>query len=198
MRKTSERTGTGVLREATREQHEAAEAAMEARFFPGGEIDREGFEGLLTALLGFHRPLEAHLAPAAERHLEALTVEGRASRLERDLALLGRGPRELAATPEVPRGRFPRADGPARLLGCLYVVEGGELGARVLWPMFRASLPEEALRADAFFGTDPDRARERWRRFGRTFERRVEPGRPLEEAVDAARSTFRVLREWVG
>lgn len=187
-----------MIREATRPEHEATEAAIEERYFPGGAIDRDGYEDRLRAFLGFHRPLEERLAPAAEPHLATLSLESRARRLERDLEVLGHGPEELAAVPQVPCDRLPCPDAPGRLLGCPYVVEGGELGARVIWKMLHASLPEDALESDAFFGTDPERARGRWRRFGATFEHRVETGETLEDAVEAARSTFRALRGWMG
>lgn len=184
------------MREATREEHERTERAVEARWFDGG-MDRERYAAYLEALLGFHRPLEERLAPAVRRHLEGLAPRGRSARLERDLRTLGRDAARVAAVETVPGERLPTPDGPARALGCLYVVEGAELGGRVIWKRLEGSLDDEARRADAFLGTDADRARARWRRFQATFDGHVGGGAPFESALDAARATFRAFRGWM-
>lgn len=192
-----------TIREETREEHERTERAVEGRFFagPGGEdsgaIDRAGYRTLLEAFLGLYRPLDDALAPAARRHLDSFEYRRRAGRLVRDLHALGRSDEEIGRLPQLPSGEIPGLDGPRRLMGCLYVVEGSELGGRVIWKRLRGSLDDEALRADAFFGREPEPVRRRWNRFRAAFERRVAPGPPLEEAVEAALSTFRMYRRWM-
>lgn len=187
-----------TLREATRGEHERTERAIEGRFFDGsGGIDRRGYRALLEAFLGLYRPLEERLVPASRRHLASVRYRRRVDRLERDLRVLGCSEDHLDELPTCPRGELPDVDGPHRLLGCLYVVEGSELGGRVIRKRLEKELDGSALRADAFFGTDPDRVRERWTGFRAELEKRLAPGGPVEEAAEAARATFRVFRRWM-
>lgn len=187
-----------TLRAATREEHERTERAIEGRFFGGsGGIDREGYRQLLESFLGIYRPLEERLVPAARRHLPSFSYRRRAGRLERDLRVLGCSRARLEELPTLSRGELPVLDGPSRLLGCLYVVEGSELGGRVIRKRLEEHLDGGALRADAFFATDPDRVRERWTAFRDELERRLAPGDSLGEAVSAARSTLRAYRRWM-
>lgn len=184
------------MREATRAEHERTERAVVGRHFEDG-MDRDGFRAFLEALLGFHRPVDSLLAPACRRHLEEYEYRGRTARLERDLRTLGLSDEALDDVETMCGRELPVPDAPERLLGCLYVVEGAELGGRVIWKQLRKILDDETLEADAFFGTGAGRARERWRRFGDVFDRHVTPGAPFEEALSAARATFRAYRGWV-
>lgn len=194
-RRPGDRGVLETIRAATREEHERSERAIEGRFFDGsGHIDREGYRELLEAFLGFYRPLEKSLVPAVRRHLPSVSYRRRTRRLERDLRVLGCSDERIDALPTLSSDEMPELDGPPRVLGCLYVVEGAELGGRVMRKRLEDDLDGDALRADAFFGTDPDRVRDRWTSFREEFERRLAPGDRLEEAVSAARATFRALR----
>lgn len=187
-----------TLREATRGEHERTERAVEGRFFDeGGGIDREGYRALLEAFLGLYRPLEERIVPASRRHLDSFGYRRRVGRLERDLRALGCSEDHLDELPTLSRDELPDVDGPHRLMGCLYVVEGSELGGRVIRKRLEEELDEDALRADAFFGTDPGRVRERWTDFRAELGRRLAPGDPLEAAAEAARATFRAFRTWM-
>lgn len=187
-----------ALRKATRGEHERTERAVEGRFFEqDGGIDRRGYRALLEAFLGLYRPLEERLVPASRRHLESFEYRRRADRLERDLTVLGCSEEHLDEVPTLSRDELPDVDGSHRLMGCLYVVEGSELGGRVIRKRLEKELDEDALRADAFFGTDPDRVRERWTDVRAELERRLAPGDPVEEAAETARATFRAFRTWM-
>lgn len=190
------RSSVERIRDATAVEHERTERAVEARFF-AGVVDREDFRELLEAYLGVYRPLEERLCPAAGRHLDGFEYRRRTGRLERDLRTLGLAGDRIDRVPTLAPSHLPALDGPSRVLGCLYVVEGSELGGRVIWKRLRRCLDGGALEADAFLGADADRTRERWRRFRETFDRRVAPGAPLQDAVSAARSTFRAYRRWM-
>lgn len=185
------------IREHTRSEHERSERVLEERFFPDGEVGRRGFEEMLVAFLGLYRGLDHRLLHATRRFLDPFTYRPRTPRLKHDLRVLGRSEAELAVLPTAPLDEILPLDGVQALLGCLYVVEGSELGGRVIWKQLTGSLPPEALRADAFFGGDAERTRARWNRFRRVFDRRIDPGPPLEEAVETARATFRTYREWM-
>lgn len=187
-----------ALREATRGAHERTEGAIEDRFFgDDGGIDREGYRALLEAFLGLYRPLEERLVPASRRHLASFEYRRRVDRLERDLRVLGCSEDHLDDLPMLSRDELPDVDGSHRLMGCLYVVEGSELGGRVIRKRLEEELDEDALRADAFFGTDPGRVRERWTDFRDELERCLPPGDPADAAAETARATFRAFRTWM-
>lgn len=184
------------MRDATRSEHERTERAVEERFFDGG-MDRERYRRYLEALLGFYRPVEARLDPLVRRHLDELDPPDRTARIERDLGTLGLTDAQLADLESLPEEDLPPVDGAHRLLGCLYVLEGAELGGRVIWKRIRGELDPGTLEANAFLATDADRTRRHWRHFRASFDRRVGTEEAFDEALSAARSTFRVYRGWM-
>lgn len=185
------------IRRETRDEHERTERAVEERFFEDRAVDRSDYAGLIAAFAGLYRPLEERLAPAVARHLPSFEHRPRAARLERDLRSLGASHEEIDDLPTVGRERLPDLRSRPSVLGCLYVVEGSQLGHRVLWKRFRDDLDDVAEGADAFFGVDPARTRTRWERFGETFDRRITTGDALRTAVTSARTTFRAYRDWL-
>lgn len=185
------------MRKATRDEHERTERAVRSRFFEDGPVDRSGFVSLLAAFLGLYRPLERRLDPAADRYLTSFAYRSRTERLERDLRTLGYDEAALERLPTADEEDFPAVDDAGRLLGCLYVVEGSELGTRVLWKELRRTLDESAREADAFFGAGGRRTGRRWRAFRAEFERLVGGGAPMQRAVASARATFGAYREWM-
>lgn len=204
-------TAAERLRRRTRGAHERTEAAVEARFFAGGSgtqggataIDGAGFRRLLEAFWGVHRPLDRRLEEAVARHLPGWEHAPRSARVRRDLRTLGLSTGAIARLPTTSPEAFPALDGAAPLLGCLYVVEGSELGARVIRRRLEAALagtPDApALEADAFFGADAAATRARWLCFRDLLDRGLEDGgAALEAAVEAARATFGIFRRWLG
>jgi heme oxygenase len=182
------------IREETRDEHERTERAVERRFFASGLTDRDGYVELLAAFLAVYRPLEERLAPAADRHLPSFRVRRRTRRLESDLLSLGLSEAQIDALPTVPPDCLPDLRDASAVLGCLYVVEGSQLGHRVLWKRVRGTLDPGAADADAFLGPPADRVRTRWEAFGDLFDRRMSPDDDLSTAVATARTTFRAYR----
>lgn len=185
------------MRDEFRGDHERTQRAVEERFVAPGGVGWERYRDLLASLFGLYAPLEDRLAPAVGRHVPRLPDRSRSGRLRRDLRTLGMRPDQIEGLPTIAEAELPRLPGRTSTLGCLYVVEGAQLGHRVLWRRLRDALQESARAADAFFGVRADRARERWRRFRELFERWDSPGSPPREAVDTARTTFRAYRQWL-
>lgn len=185
------------IREETREEHERTEGALERRFFGPGEPGREEYAELLAAFMGVYGPLEERLAPAVDRHLPSFPFRCRTGRLRRDLRTLGLADDEIDALPSLGRDHLPVLRGAPSALGCLYVVEGSQLGHRVLWKQVRDTLDPEAAEADAFLAVPAERARSRWERFGEVFDRRISSDDAFSTAVNTAHSTFRAYRQWL-
>lgn len=185
------------LREETRDEHERTERAMERRFFGPGDMGRAGYATMLGAILGLYRPLEPKLAAAALRHLPSFPFQRRMKRLEHDLRTLGLGDRAILALPTLGEAHLPTLGDRPAVLGCLYVVEGSQLGHRVLWKRLRASLKAPAREADAFLGVPPERTRKRWEQVQGVLDRRLSTDGDVSAAVTTARATFRAYREWL-
>lgn len=185
------------LREETREEHERTEEAVERRFFGSGEMGRDDYTKLLTAFFGLYRPLEERLASAVGRHLPSFSLRRRAKRLKDDLRILGLDDEEIEALPRLGEDRLPLLRTRPAVLGALYVVEGSQLGHRVLWKRVRTSLKPPAREARSFLGVPADRARTRWERFRKVFDRRMSSRDAFVTAVSTARVTFWAYRAWL-
>lgn len=183
------------LREETWDEHERTERAVERRFFGSGEVGRAEYAELLAAFLGLYRPLEQQLAPAARRHLPSFPFPRRRNRLERDLRTLGLSDRAIQAVPTLGQDRLPALRDRPAVLGCLYVVEGSQLGHRVLWKRLRPALDAPATEADAFLGVPPERVRTRWEQCQKVFDQQLSTDGAVSAAVTTARATFRAYRE---
>ena len=186
------------LREATRSEHERTERAIADRFFGPEGLDRQRFGDLLLAFLGLYRPLDERLEPAVRRHLGPdYAYRPRSPRLGHDLRVLGRGD-ALDEVSTSSLDELPPLDRESRLLGVLYVIEGSELGARVIWKHLEERLGPKALRADAFFGRPAEQTREAWSRFTDLLARRLPASGPeFREAMTAADATFGAFRCWL-
>lgn len=186
------------VREETRDEHERTERAVERRFFCSGEMGQDDYTELLAAFFGLYRPLEERLASALGRHLPSFSIRRRAKRLKDDLRTLGLDDEEIEALPRLGKDRLPLLPTRPAVLGALYVVEGSQLGHRVLWKRIRKSLQPPATDADAFLAVPSDRARSRWERFREVFDRRMSSPDAFAAAVSTARVTFRAYRAWLG
>lgn len=183
------------LREATRDEHERTERAVECRFFESEEMGRVEYAELLAAFLGVYRPLEGRLGPAVGRHLPSFPFRPRAGRLEGDLRTLGMDDDAIEALPVLDPDHLPALPTRFAVLGCLYVVEGSQLGHRVLWKQLRGALGESATDADAFFGVSAERTRKRWEQFQEVLDQHMSTDEAVSSAVTTARTTFRAYRE---
>ncbi|PTR26332.1 heme oxygenase [Luteibacter sp. OK325] len=195
-----------LLREATRDAHEAAEATAGMRLLLAGELDESGYAGLLRAQLGLFREWEAERGG----WLEALTewrYVSRASLIKADLCTSRCGSRcgsrfsgdtardngtYLAATPfaaeaaptiaaeAAPTGHSAAA------WGELYVIEGSALGGRVIVRRLRELYPQ----LPHHFYAIGENAPASWRRFQSLLDHALPDEASQEAAVHAARRMF--------
>jgi heme oxygenase len=186
------RAGPGlaaVLRERTRDAHEAVEAAfaLDARL-----ADRASYARLLLILRGVHLPAERMLARtegwADLRPRIDPASRARAAALDDDLRLLG------VAAGDVPAD--PAGVSLAHGLGCLYVLEGSALGGQIIARVARRRLGDDvplsflASTARPDLGRDFGRLRAALDHFGRD-----RPRCARDEVVAGAREAFGRLTE---
>jgi len=161
------------------EELKAATSAHHARLERRVDIERhlrsrDAYRALLERFYGFHRPIEAVLAPFAG------PFTPRHPRLAHDIAALG-GDADTLPTAR----RVPAVHSVHDALGVLYVLEGSALGGAVIGHLVERDLGLSST----FFarrGIAP-----RWRAFGEHVERHA----PASHA--AAIATFEDMEAWI-
>lgn len=159
------------LKAATARHHERLERRVDIERHLRS---RQHFRALLERFYGFHRPVEAVLAPFAG------PFTPRYPALERDIAALGG---DVEALPVATR--LPRVETVHDALGVLYVLEGSALGGAVIGKLVETRLGITS----AFFarrGVAP-----RWKAFGEHVERHAPV--PPTAAID----TFERMEAWL-
>jgi heme oxygenase len=182
-----------LLKQRTGDLHELVEEVLGEQFFSGDDFDRGDFENLLVAFYRIYRPLEQVLPGALERHLPDYPYESRTDRLESDLEVLGVNEDDRARIEVLDEADVVDLDGVEQLYGCLYVVEGSEMGNRVIRKQLEKNLPEDCLDADQFFR--PQSPVERWNDFKTRVDDEISSTARMETVVQSARRTFRMFRK---
>lgn len=163
------RTARFVLRDRTREEHEATEAA----FAPFDLENIDHYRAFLTA--------HAMALPRLELRVTGLGWQGwhpRYPRLADDLAALGI---------PLPAPMIAFSVTPVTAWGVQYVLEGSRLGGRVLSDRLPAGTPRRYLSPDPDMGGN-------WQSFCAAFDDACTGADWLDEVTDAAIDTFRAFR----
>jgi heme oxygenase (biliverdin-IX-beta and delta-forming) len=157
------------------------------------EFDLAGYIRLLERLYGFWSPLEANLSRVKALNDPALALQTRmkSQLLEADLRILGHTTTTLPECPALPFiGTLPSA------LGCLYVLEGSTLGARIISRRLESHLKLREGSGAVFFNAYGDATGRRWSEF-RLFVTANVTLDQSEETVNAAVQTFESLFAWL-
>ena len=170
------------LKAATRDSH----GALDKRIMAGDIFaDRSNFARFLRVQYRFHRDIAALYAlPAAQALLPDLAQRQRLADLQADLADLGE-PQPTADAPVLPETLDL-----ASALGWLYVAEGSNLGAAILYKM------AARLGLDSDFGArhlaaHPDGAARHWREFTAALDGVALTQAQEQQVIDAADAAFR-------
>jgi heme oxygenase len=205
-----------LLREATRDAHEAAEATAGMRLLLAGELDESGYAGMLRAQLGLFREWETERRDWLGALAEWRYVS-RASLIEADLCgsrfigdvgadsigvcgsrFSGDSARDNATYPAATHiadesapteATFPTEATPpteATYWGELYVIEGSALGGRVIVRRLREHYPQLPHH---FYAIGED-APSRWRRFQSLLDYALPDETSQVAAVHAAQRMF--------
>lgn len=179
------------LRAQTRSWHDALEATRFAAAMLAGTLPLDRYAGQLAALRVVLGALEEELSGAAVTNPAAAGVWSpelvKLPFLERDLAYLSDTAPGVRATAEAEAfARGIRTAEPLALLGCLYVLEGSTLGARMLRPHVCRAYGFDGPDGAAYYGSGD---RDRWSRFtarlNATVTGREEQDRVVAGAVTA-------------
>ncbi len=180
-----------ALREATRPLHTRIETSVNLMHPDFSPID---YRHLLTAFLGFYRPLEDSLQRQADIHLWLPDYARRIKTplLEKDLAALGLDARAVAELPVC--DALPDCSGKSRTMGCLYVLEGSTLGGQMISRHLKHARALDAEHGAAFFNGYGADTGSLWKTMLTHLEA---PDLNEGEAVSAATDTFVTLTNWL-
>jgi heme oxygenase len=166
-----------MLRTATADIH----ADVDARFSGSFDGSIEGYAQFLSAMASAMVPLERALEAAGiEQVLPDWTQRRRAFLLLDDLAALGGDP--------VPEILPPAADGEARQLGMVYVLEGSRLGGKLLLKRALGSTDPKVRAATRYLSHGTDR--NLWSSFLERLESSPDVSRAPADAIAGAREAF--------
>ena len=194
------------LREETRAEHEATEAAMPLTE-PG--LTLAGYTDVLRLLLSVLRGWElwaSEAAPAAVRPL--LAARRRSHWLEQDLEVLGAAKVSLAFPVDAPidwsavvMNNFATSvdtpdEGEAAFLGAFYVMEGSTLGGRFIAKHVERVLKLEPGQGDAYFRGHGEGTGSLWKET--TAAIAAVPEDQAEIVIGAARRTFQAFGSVLG
>lgn len=188
-----------IVRDRTGDLHELVEETLGKRFFQEDELDRDEFIELLKCFYRLYSPLENRMIPIVRSTLPGYDYDPRAIRLRQDFKTLGADDETIDAWTLIPAEDLIDFEEPSVLLGCLYVVEGSEMGNHVMRSQLDGMLPEDCLEAVHFFRDRGEETRERWSDFKNRLDRMITTPEELDRMVDAARKTFELFRrsfEW--
>lgn len=148
------------------------------------DLTREQYRHALTALWGFHAPLERRLA-------ELGLAGGRLAALRADLLALGitESPVECGALPDLRN----EADG----LAARWMLDGSARGGEAMAPNIRKTLGLDRENGLAFFSADGPQAHADWEALSRRLDNTLEHNEYLSQACRMATALFGSLEIWL-
>lgn len=180
------------LRSHTRAAHASIETVPSLAKLMAPDLTRGAYTRVLVGMLAFHAVVEPAIAEALQPLPEArILLDGRHQcALRDDIAFLG-------ATPESLYPDVPALPDLTSALGALYVVEGGNLGGRVIARRVAASLGVAPGEGGSFYGgLSAEMARARWTRLVQILEdQRLEI--ELDALAEGACRIFACLEQWM-
>ncbi|KGK56935.1 heme oxygenase [Xanthomonas cannabis pv. phaseoli] len=170
-----------VLRHATQDTHRRVEAVPLMQALGQGQVDRAAYVQILrrhhALLAGFEEQLSGWLGTLVG---SGWHYRRRVPALRADLRTLNQPPDPPLALPDV------RTD--AARWGMLYVIEGAQLGGRVIARSLRRHQPALASALQYFELADEDPAA--WRRFQAVLDQRLDSPQTHAAAIDGAHAMF--------
>ncbi|NJC02460.1 heme oxygenase [Xanthomonas sp. 3272] len=170
-----------VLRHATQDTHRLVETVPLMQALGQGRVDRAAY----ALILRRHHALLAGFEAQLSDWLSTLIGTGwqyrrRVPALREDLHTLGQPPQAPIAA--------PAAGNDAARWGMLYVIEGSQLGGRIIARTLRKQQPAlaDALRYFELANDDPAG----WRRFQAVLDQRLDTSSAREAAIDGAQRMF--------
>lgn len=192
-------TPSEAVKEKTADLHDLVEETLGQRFFQDDQLSRDGFLDLLRSFYRIYSPLENRMIPVLKSTLTEFAYDPRAIRIRQDFMELEVDEEEIDRWELIPESDLIDFTGTPELLGCLYVVEGAEMGNHVMRSQLDDLLPDDCLQANNFFRYKGEETREHWNDFKKRLDTEITTQHELDRLIESARETFRLFRkgfEW--
>lgn len=180
------------LREQTASHHKDLEESALLRHFSDRSITRPLYEKILSKFYGYFSPLEKELQQLQQLpfYLSDYSSRRKASSLQHDLTFFGSAPPELCAD-------LPSISSLDKAFGCLYVMEGSTLGAKVISNVIQYSLGINASNGGSYFHGYGVQTGEYWKNFCSSLQHYAQTEGNSEEIIESANQTFMKLKGWL-
>jgi heme oxygenase (biliverdin-IX-beta and delta-forming) len=178
-----------ALKDRTSDLHRRAEQYVRIRVQDATISD---YARYLTAMLGFHAPLEERFLDDAELAAAGFDAAGRRKShwLAHDLAAIA------PCVPATPRcAALPLCGSLARRIGIAYVIEGSTLGGRFILSRLPPAIAAARGTATRFLEGYGAATGAKWRSFTQLAERGIAGAEA--DAIAGARDTFSHLIDWL-
>jgi len=183
------------LRTETRPAHTALEQLLD---FQRLTTSRTYYRRVLQAFLGYYEPLERELSRLCHSTVGQNRLYARRTRaLKRDLVSLDITEEELKRLPRAEV--LPDCDSLPALWGCLYVLEGANLGGQVIAQHLQRTLGLTSTTGCEFFHGYGAQTSLMWDQFRSTLSACADLWRPsmADTAVEVATATFHTFGQWL-
>ena len=182
------------LRTATAESHTNIEANPVLSRLLAADLTRAEYKKSVERYYGYFAPLEELLASCEEwtQRVPHFASRLRSARLKADLETLGLSDQEISALPLC--SQFPPLSNYGSFLGTLYVLEGSNLGGRLIAKHLGTFAFAQS--AHSFFSSDPAATSTNWKSFLALLNEPVSETESLS-ALQNATMTFTSLDLWM-
>jgi len=180
-----------ALRDATRSRHERLDSSLR---IAAPDATYADYVGHLAALLGWLHPVEQHFWQRTwPARLQPTQRSHKAEWIHEDLrAAAAAG---VPAPPLQDCTELPDTDGPqAYALGVLYVVEGSQLGGRMLYKRYSQAHPGGSFRYLAGYG---EALGGLWKDYLAFLEEALDTPEAMAQACRGACDAFDTLNRWL-
>jgi heme oxygenase (biliverdin-IX-beta and delta-forming) len=190
----SERMILKRLKVATRERHLALEGQLPLL---NPQMSLQTYRQIVRRFLGFYAPLESQIVNASffEHAGFNYRLRLKTPNLVRDLTALG-DPVETLAHVQQCMG-LPGLASTAQIAGCIYVIEGANLGGQIIIKHLRANLGITPETGASFFNGYGVQTGPLWLGFCQWADSRTELADCSEEVIASANQTFATLETWL-
>jgi heme oxygenase (biliverdin-IX-beta and delta-forming) len=182
------------LKTATNARHIALERQLPL-LSPG--FSRPTYRQFARRFFGYYAPLESQLIalPWWESIGFDYLRRQKTPYLVQDLTAMGDTTDTLAQLPRCES--LPTVDSLARLLGCLYVIEGATLGGQIISKHLQANIGVTPTSGCAFFHGYGAYTGANWLAFGKMLMLQAAGVGNGDDIIDSANQTFATLDQWL-
>jgi len=185
------------LREKTAEHHKNLENCNLLKHFSQGSITLPIYEKILCKFYGYFSPIESQFQqiPLLPYYLSDYSSRRKTHALQRDLSFLN-SPDLQGKSLQICQN-IPTVTNLNKAFGCLYVMEGSTLGAKVISKTIQEKLGISENNGGSYFHGYGPATGEYWRRFCAVLEHYAETEGNEEEIVESANQVFIKLKVWL-